>query len=232
MSQASDIVLVAGGIGITPMMSLLRQLCHIYAIRSSSDSASSRNLPQLPPIALVWTVRQGFLLALFCDQLTEVLQKHFPLSPITIKIYYTASKSDLSPEVSLKLNSVISFGGRPDLEHIFSEFKKRSLLRNSEPCAVHAIACGPETLISGVQNHWCDCAFPNLVLPPYPSLPHSIQPEERIHIFQRGLLLLKALSALHSVCTCYSRLIHKFLVPESNRPFALRTCLYPLQHIA
>jgi hypothetical protein len=154
LSQASEIILVAGGIGITPILSLLRQMCHIYAIRSSTKN-STHSLHQLPPITLVWAVRQGFLLSLFCDQLTEVLQRNFPLSPITIKIYYTAAKVDLPPEVSLKLNSVISSVGRPDFCGIFSEVKKRSSLKDVEPSAVHAIACGPEPLISSVQSFWC-----------------------------------------------------------------------------
>ncbi len=154
LTQASEIILVAGGIGITPILSLLRQLCHIYAIRSSTET-STHIQHQQPPITLVWTVRQGFLLSLFCDQLTEVLHRHFPQSPITIKIYYTASKVDLPPEVSLKLNSVISRVGRPDLCGIFSEVKKRSMLSDVESSSVHAIACGPENLISSVQSIWC-----------------------------------------------------------------------------
>ena len=156
LSQASEIILVAGGIGITPILSLLRQLCHIYASRSSTESSALHNSTKFPPITLIWSVRKGFLVSLFCDQLTEVLHKQFPLSPISIKVYYTAPKGDLPPEVSLKLNSVITLGCRPDICDIFTAVKKRSSLsRNVDLSTVHAIACGPEALISCVQSSWC-----------------------------------------------------------------------------
>lgn len=155
LSHASEIILVAGGIGITPIMSLLRQLCHIFASRSSSGSLASQSSPSLPHITLIWSVRQGFLLSLFCEQLSGVLRSHFSLSLITIKVYYTASNPVLPPDFPLALKSIVAPGSRPDLSGAFAAAKERSLRRDVDPAAVHAIACGPESLTSSVQNFWC-----------------------------------------------------------------------------
>ena len=168
LSQASDIILVAGGIGITPILSLLRQLCHIYTIRSSSGSSTTHSLPPLPPVTVVWSLRQSFLLSVFCEQLSEVLRSHFSLSLITIKVYFTAKYVDL-PEISPEMKSVIQSGARPDLNGIFSTVKDRSLRRDIKPSAVHAIACGPEPLTLSVQKHW----YVSTTLPPVIFSGHS-----------------------------------------------------------
>jgi hypothetical protein len=153
LSRASEIILVAGGIGITPILSLLRQICHIYAIHSSGISSALHQQSQLPPITVIWSVRQGFLVSLFCEQFMEVLRSHFSLSLITIKIYYTADKA-LPAEILPELKAVISSGARPDISGIFATVKNRSSHRDAQPCSVHAIACGPEALTSSVQINW------------------------------------------------------------------------------
>jgi hypothetical protein len=201
LSHASEIILVAGGIGITPILSLMRQLCHIYTIRSSSGRSTSHNLPQLPPITVVWSLRQSFLLSVFREQLLEVLRSH--LSLITIKIYFTSSKIVLPPEVPLEIKSVINFGSRPDVVGIFSTVKERSLHRDIKPSSVHAIACGPVPLTLTVQNCWC---VPTLLTLSFSSsltrgLPHPIQPQQWLYIFQRRLLFLIILiKTLHTFC--------------------------------
>ena len=154
LSQASDIILVAGGIGITPILSLLRQLCHIYTIRSSSGSSTTHSLPPLPPVTVVWSLRQSFLLSVFREPLLEVLRSHFSLSLITIKIYFTPSKIVPPLEIPLEIQSVINAGARPDIVGLFSRAKERSLHRDVKPSAVHVIACGPEPLTLCVQNCW------------------------------------------------------------------------------
>jgi hypothetical protein len=155
LSQASEIILVAGGIGITPILSLLRQLFHIYTIRSSSGGSTSHNLPPLPPITVVWSVRQIFLLSVFSEQLLEVLRSHLSLSLITIKVHFTSSAIVPTADFPLELKSVISSGARPDIIGMFSKVKERSLGRDLKPSAVHVIACGPEPLTLSVQNCWC-----------------------------------------------------------------------------
>jgi hypothetical protein len=173
LTHASEIILVAGGIGITPIMSVLRQLCHIFSIRSSSGSLSSQNLPSLPPVTLIWSVRQGFLLSLFCEHLVGVLRSHFSLSLITIKVYYTASNPVLPPDLPLELKSTVACGARPDISGAFAAAKERSLRKHVDPAAVHAIACGPESLTSSVQHIWCVPPFlpPNFRLPQPPPPP-------------------------------------------------------------
>jgi hypothetical protein len=153
LSRASEIILVAGGIGITPILSMLRQICHIYAIHSSSVSSALHQQSQLPPITVIWSVRQGFLVSLFCEQFMEVLRSHFSLSLITIKIYYTSDKA-LPAEILPEVKAVISSGARPDISGIFATVKNRSSHRDAQPFAVHAIACGPEALASSVQINW------------------------------------------------------------------------------
>ncbi len=154
LSRASEIILVAGGIGITPILSLLRQMRHIYAVHSSSSRSALNQQCQLPPITVIWVVRQGFLVSLFCEQLMEVFRSHFSLSLITIKIYHTANIA-LPAEVPPEVKSVTSSGIRPDISGIFAAAKNRSSHRDSQPSAVHAIACGPEALTSSVQLNWC-----------------------------------------------------------------------------
>jgi hypothetical protein len=115
----------------------------------------------LPRIIFVWTVRQGFLLSLFCDHLMEIIRSHFSLDLISIKIYYTAVNPICPPGVPLEIQSVITCGARPDLSNVFFAAKQRCLSSDVEPSAVHTIVCGPEPLISSVQSFWC-------ATPPFP----------------------------------------------------------------
>eukprot|EP00050_Salpingoeca_kvevrii_P019098 m.82450 g.82450 ORF g.82450 m.82450 type:complete len:853 (+) comp8261_c0_seq5:72-2630(+) len=124
--DCSHIVMIAGGIGATPFMSMLGEMY---------ERSSSKRLAPITKVHLVWVVREPGLFAAFADVLNQAYQES---TLFEISLYCT-SDEDTHSSVAVPISS-----GRPPL---------RDLLRSvpSGPCA-NIMVCGPTPLIELASN--------------------------------------------------------------------------------
>ena len=146
--QLARLVLVAGGIGVTPMISMLRTL------HSSKETGRS---PSLQAVYFNWTVRRPAELAPFLPQLREVMRApsvrgvrfHVQLHVTRASLHETPeeSKSKSRSESGSKSRSESGWtAGRPDYESILGGLA--SELGSSEALAVWV--CGPPPMMESV----------------------------------------------------------------------------------
>eukprot|EP00049_Salpingoeca_infusionum_P012255 m.221916 g.221916 ORF g.221916 m.221916 type:complete len:800 (-) comp15134_c0_seq9:3616-6015(-) len=132
--QCGHVMLVAGGIGVTPMMSIA---CEI-ALRAQAHQSNG----DITDVTIVWAVRDPALFQVFGEQLS--LMRDVPNVRFHIHLYNT---SDSSFQGGTSDVWVPVTQGRPDLDAI------------AKTCAAGQdtmlMACGPEALISKAS----ECAF-------------------------------------------------------------------------
>lgn len=139
--QYKRIVLVAGGIGITPMISILQY--YGESVQRSSSGTDSVNTSNLQSLVLVWCVREPELLQV--PFIKEVLEKSSQLQQIRIVVYLTGNRAD---NASRNVNNQYQEDqieikkGRPLLEDYISEVKNLDFV----------FTCGPATLQESVEK--------------------------------------------------------------------------------
>jgi len=151
----NSIVLIAGGIGITPVISIFRDLHNnvsMYSRRTSVLNSVQTN--DLPPVGrydfprlvmLVWVARDTEMVKAFKDQLDLILSTTTPKTKFIVHIFIT--RAPLSDE---KMEEYVNFNlqtGRPDLHnelmHLRNSSKKVSQL---------VFVCGPKPLVKSAQE--------------------------------------------------------------------------------
>jgi len=118
ISDYKIIVLLAGGVGVTPMISILKQLMQ-----------SSTGL--LTKVYFVWTVRDPAAFEWFCEPLKAVEGN----TQIEIRLFATRGKAT---ESGLKFSSA-----RPNWKDLFNEIKNK----HATEAPVAVLACGPEPMV-------------------------------------------------------------------------------------
>jgi len=126
-----SVVLVAGGIGITPMLS---------AARWAVGSALAGHTLQLKRLHLIWCARSSGYFDFFHEEL-RLLVEHRNLSlDVTVSLYASTTDGWHGPECSL--GSVVL--GRPDFNVIFKEESFRG------SCSVRV--CGPPSMALACES--------------------------------------------------------------------------------
>jgi len=122
LKEYNVIVLFAGGIGVTPMMAVLKEL----------DNLSQRKTK----IYFIWVVQNGSAFDWFSDSLNEMQNK----SDIVLKLYVSRGEKEAN-ETGLKFTK-----GRP----IFTEIVEEVISQNENESFIGVLACGPKSMVSTV----------------------------------------------------------------------------------
>eukprot|EP00043_Microstomoeca_roanoka_P001253 m.31779 g.31779 ORF g.31779 m.31779 type:complete len:810 (-) comp10719_c0_seq1:453-2882(-) len=141
--EAKTIVLVAGGIGVTPLHSILMEIYH--------RAQDGRSVGSVQHVCLVWAVRQAEMLHLFQDMLEVVGDKYVSVK-FEFDFYITgaASFAALGPtanpgrEELEEVASSLAKAGRPDLKEIASRFPHGA--------STMLMVCGPEEMIQSASD--------------------------------------------------------------------------------
>ncbi len=123
LSRCVNVVLVAGGIGITPMMSIFLDLGEANESGGVGKSVASPKYPYLKKVTLLWITRENFHLI---EPLQSVTSKKSEFSAVIIRNDGNASK-------------------RKTIGQLFTAHG----LHNSETAV---LACGPEGLIRDTEQ--------------------------------------------------------------------------------
>ncbi|EQC28923.1 hypothetical protein SDRG_13264 [Saprolegnia diclina VS20] len=126
------VLLVAGGIGVTPMLSLVNQFRHV-------------NLKVGNKLRLFWSVREASEL-LCADRLM------FPLPASLYHRFYVTKASDEGQVMSESSGPVIYYPGRMVLDEIVNNIAYVGK-------SVCVLACGPPGLVADTQRHARKCGF-------------------------------------------------------------------------
>eukprot|EP00911_Craspedida_sp_UC1_P001887 UC1_evm2s1448 len=142
---AEQLLLVAGGIGITPLHSILSEL--------EQRTARGLRVGKLQKVTLVWAVRSRALVALMAPTLAAALKN---TSFFDINVYCTTGESAPLPDVggardegTSEVLSIVK-PGRPPLGDIFR--------RQGPGSDTLVMVCGPEGMVADASEH----AFANL----------------------------------------------------------------------
>ncbi len=134
------ILLVAGGIGMTPLMSLLTDLVR----DASADKAGgARRYPDLKSVTLLWAVQSAECLSWFKDEL-EAARACAGLS-VDLQLHVTRGKeADAEGQPSFKL-------GRPEVLPSL-----QGVLHTKGDGPVGVFACGPEAMLEATHDAVAD----------------------------------------------------------------------------
>lgn len=158
MEDYNEVWLVAGGIGITPMISTALHL----------ENVMETNYPSLKKVHLVWSVRSSEELSWFDEELAR-LAKAQANYKIQLHLYvtrYSKMKRNDSMNVAynaesgIEMTGVVSAGSNPmvsgrGVQHEFERDKRpnyASLFEKSVGSRVAVMACGPPPLVASVES--------------------------------------------------------------------------------
>ena len=146
-----DIIMIAGGIGITPLLSMIR------ALRPSDASKPKYRHGRLVPsvktkeIDLVWVMREanGSALEALANPLTKELAIYAAAAgeiKLHAHVFVTRLETDAEHPSGLRLRA-----GRPRLADFFESIDHRRQTRDGRALAA-AFACGPEGLVTDARR--------------------------------------------------------------------------------
>jgi len=136
------LVLIAGGIGATPCLSLLGDVVQYKRKGSSKGKDHHHTLHSFHPevqITFLWTSREAALFEEFSSLLQAVSDS---CGPKAVRLY-TSDKSSKNEQI---------IRGRPDLKAVFEEAVISLTTMASPNKNIGVIACGPEPLLDSIST--------------------------------------------------------------------------------
>jgi len=150
------LVLVLGGIGITPGLSILKQLFWL-------DQHADR---QVPAVQFIWALKTPTGLAVAADFLREI-NTH---PNYDVRAYLTKTHKKASQDMDLKKDAQdlvdpedamgfsVTYGSRPNFEALFGEHARNADEANASGAPVLngrtlVFACGPESMVQSTMDH-------------------------------------------------------------------------------
>ena len=136
-----SLVFVCGGIGVTPMISMLRWY---YLINTTPEVAAKQSVHLAEYIYFVWVVDSVETFNVFRQTVLHCVERSKePGFPTFVPIIHVTKEQPLAEQYGLEPKCV--FKGRPEIEHILGSVKANGILR-------HAVYfCGPRPLCN---NTW------------------------------------------------------------------------------
>lgn len=134
----SSLVFVCGGIGVTPMISMLRWY---FLLNAPADVAAKQSVHLAQYVYLLWVVDARRTYDVFRDTVAKCVarsqEKGFPTFVPLIHL----TRDEAADGAALGLPSTSVFRGRPDMKHVLGSVK-------SNGAAMHAVyCCGPKQLV-------------------------------------------------------------------------------------
>eukprot|EP00808_Paulinella_micropora_P007592 g66036.t1 len=139
-----SVVLVAGGIGATPMMSILGDL--VGKMRNESKGDNPTGQCAVKHVTLVWADRD---LSAFKNWFSPLLLQAAKTQGVGLQLFHT--RGDKMQTTAAGLITP----GRPQLDQIFSNIPGANV-----PGQVCCLACGPAPLVEEAENASCDLGWP------------------------------------------------------------------------
>jgi len=141
-----EVVLVAGGVGVTPLFSLYRHLFHLrqIALHEASESPLAEN-KQTQIVHLHWVVQKIETLTILTEQLNNILRETHD-NAFKLSLYCTRSENLEGVQGSLGSCASNFFRGRPNFDVMFTQ------LRATLGGRIAVLACGPEPLLDTVSE--------------------------------------------------------------------------------
>eukprot|EP00475_Leptophrys_vorax_P003831 TRINITY_DN1223_c0_g1_i1.p1 TRINITY_DN1223_c0_g1~~TRINITY_DN1223_c0_g1_i1.p1 ORF type:complete len:1142 (+),score=352.10 TRINITY_DN1223_c0_g1_i1:95-3520(+) len=130
------VVLVAGGVGVTPSMALIRHVFHINRETNEVD-------PYLQDVYFIWSCRNEKEFGWYRDMLEEAMARSALENSKYPRLhgYVHITK----PEGGIELPGYIK-SGRPNVHEIFDRIEQNGA--SQEGMRVAVVACGPEVMVS------------------------------------------------------------------------------------
>ncbi|EWS74544.1 ferric reductase-like transmembrane component family protein (macronuclear) [Tetrahymena thermophila SB210] len=132
---------ISGGIGITPIFSLVKQLN--FQVREGR---------LVQNIHFIWVGRDKSVIENILDQ-TQLKQLEVEDNKITLRSYLHFTNSKVSNVIKQKQNqgNIKYILGRPDFSAYFENMHK--IAKQNQTNLVAVLVCGPQSLIFEVENH-------------------------------------------------------------------------------
>lgn len=142
------VVLIAGGIGVTPLMSIANDL--LQQVKDGRD---------MTKIRFVWTIRSPDILQTMKDKgdledtsSVSVFDDRQSIDALQLDVYVSGSKSK-----GASVGNIVTNVGRPDIDQIFKETKEAAAKEGEGAVAV--LVCGPMGMIDECRDasrRWSD----------------------------------------------------------------------------
>jgi predicted ferric reductase len=142
-ARYNTVVLIAGGVGVTPSMALIRHIYHINRITAEVD-------PHLQDVFLVWSCKNAFEFKWYKKTLEEAMkraaQNKETLPKLHTFVHLTQHQGNWDFPVFVKPD-------RPDLVKIFDQVEQIvSLKCGKNEFRAAVVACGPEAMVSSAWD--------------------------------------------------------------------------------
>jgi ferredoxin-NADP reductase len=142
-ARFDSLLLVAGGIGVTPIHSIFREIRSLM-MKNGSSSASLSSTRICQRVHLVWTVQRLSAFEPFVETLKEALADDLG-GRLRVSIHCDAQ---LEPGDTQSYQGLPVFGGRPDVPALVKALATETLPAGLRP---HVFVCGPPGLAAAAD---------------------------------------------------------------------------------
>jgi len=138
-------LMVSGGIGVTPMVSIANDLLH--------EHQSGRR--EVKRIKFVWALRSAELMRAMADRNSGITGGANVLDPksasevVDLSVYLTKGTGAVDEEIN-DIDVGVTKSGRPDMDEIFEEMK--SAAKDAGEAHVAVCVCGPSKLVDACRE--------------------------------------------------------------------------------
>jgi len=138
-----SLVFVCGGIGVTPMISMLRWY---YLINAPEEVAAKQSVHLAEYVYFLWVVDQRSTYDVFRDTILKcAARSQQPGFPTFVPLIHV-TRDDKLDAAAFGLPASSVFQGRPDMNHVLESVKSNGVPRHAVYC------CGPSQLVSQVWD--------------------------------------------------------------------------------
>ena len=135
----TSLVFVCGGIGVTPMISMLRWY---YLINAAPAVAAKQSVHLAEHIYLLWVVDKRSTYDVFRGTILECVSRSKEAGYPTFVPMVHVTKDDAADAGALGLPATSVFRGRPDMRHVLGSVKSNGVPMHAVYC------CGPSQLVN------------------------------------------------------------------------------------
>jgi respiratory burst oxidase len=137
------VAMVVGGVGVTPAMSLIRDVFHIQRIKLEAIS-------HLTDVFFIWTCKNEVEFKWYQDMLEEAMKRSADGSgryPILHSYVHITQPSGDGEDV---LPAYVKLGERPDIPTLFENID--SIFPADKSLRIAVVACGPEAMVNATWD--------------------------------------------------------------------------------